>query len=153
LAPLEFGGETRKLAPATQYDLATRVRAVEQQHVLRYPDTGWLHEDGQGDPEKSAQARFVLLSYDELSGSRAGAAESAGVFLELGLFERASKQPIFLARYSFHERPITENLFDINKKLRDQQRMGAGFKSAVEIFEDAVNQLLVELERQKLIIP
>jgi hypothetical protein len=97
--------------------------------------------------QADAILRTEILRFDQRQGSAFGG-EPAVVSFRMNLESREKHSPMWSAQYFLRQEAVSENLLRLGERV-GPAGLGAGWKSAHEVFERGVGAALVELNTQR----
>ena len=94
-----------------------------------------------------AVLRTEILRFDERQGSAVGG-EPAVVSFRMSLQGSVQRGPIWSAQYFLKQEAVSENLLRLGERV-GASGLGAGWRSASEVFEKGVSAALTNLNSQR----
>lgn len=116
--------------------------------VLGVPRGGGV---GRPSPTRRASADAVLrteiIRFDQRQGSAIGG-KPAVVSFRMNLESPAQRSPMWSAQYFLKQEAVSENLLRLGERV-GPSGLGAGWRSAMEVFEKGVNAALTDLNTER----
>ncbi len=132
-------------------DVSTVIERIAREKmtlkVVAAPRGAKVKAGGELTTQADAVLRTEILRFDKRQGSAFGG-EPATVSFRMNLESRAKGKPMWSAQYFLRQEAVSENLLRLSERV-GSAGLGAGWKSAHEVFERGVAAALADLNSKR----